>query len=121
MLEALLAVQTVGSSPDDTDFVVQSLGEAGGDFVARVAAGGNGVPVPVDHHGELFVGVEALPFHLRQPVAYDPVTTRLCASSNAFYPLRIMKLPKRRRIGTKSAWISRVDLPRGFTQQDACS
>ena len=61
-------MQTVGSPLDETDLVVQSLDEPERDPVARIAGGGDGGPLPVDHLGELLVGLEALPFQLRPPV-----------------------------------------------------
>ncbi len=72
-------MQTVGSPLDDTDVVVQSLDEPEGDLVARIAVGGDAVPVPVDHLGELLVGLEALPFQLRPPVLEEFPRPRLAA------------------------------------------
>ena len=86
-VEALLVVQTVGSSLDDTDFVVQSLDEAERDFVARIEVGGDAVPVSVDDLGELLVGLEALPFQLRLPALEEIPRPRRAA--------RVLHLPER--------------------------
>ena len=45
----------------DADLVVHALDESQGDLVLRLAVGRDAVPVPVDHHGELLVGLQALP------------------------------------------------------------
>jgi hypothetical protein len=59
---------TVGAALKDADFVVEAFDEAEGDFVFRPAVGGDAVPVTLDHCGELFIWLEALPAQLSFPV-----------------------------------------------------
>lgn len=66
--QVFLISQPVSSALEDTDLIVQAFDEAEGDFVLRLAVGGESVPVPIDHVGELLVGFEALPLQLRTPV-----------------------------------------------------
>ena len=46
---------------------------------SRIAVGGDAVPVPLDHLGELLVGLQALPFQLRPPVLEELPRPRLAA------------------------------------------
>ena len=66
--EVVLVAETVGPPLDHTDFVVEPFDEAEGDLVFVSAVGGDSGPVPVDHLGEVLVGLEALPFEGGSPV-----------------------------------------------------
>ena len=66
--EVLLIAETVGSTLDDTDLVVESLDEAERDLVLGAAVCRYAVPVPFDHPCELLVGLEALPLQRVAPV-----------------------------------------------------
>ena len=59
--KVFLVAQAVGATLDDADLVVQSFDEAERDFVLGLAVGGDAVPVPLDHVGEVLVGLQALP------------------------------------------------------------
>src|ERR1035438_365521 len=65
--QVFLVVQTIGTALDYADLVVQAFHEAKGDFVFWFAVGGDTVPVPLDHGGKLFEGLQTLPFQLRAP------------------------------------------------------
>jgi hypothetical protein len=60
-------VQAVGSALDDPDLIVEALDEAEGDFIFRLAIGGNSIPVSLNHLGELLVRLEPLPLQLFAP------------------------------------------------------
>src|SRR6266545_1938112 len=60
-LEVLLVAVAVGAPLEDADLVVEALDQAEADLVLRPAVGGDAVPVPLDHRGELPVGLEPLP------------------------------------------------------------
>src|SRR5665647_2396135 len=66
--EIFFVAQAVGAALKDADFVVEAFDEAEGDFVFRPAVGGDAVPVTLDHCGELFIWLEALPAQLSFPV-----------------------------------------------------
>ena len=61
------------------DLVVQYLDEPERDLVAWIAVGGDAGPVPIDHFGELLVGLEAFPFQLRPLVLEELPCPRLAA------------------------------------------
>ena len=67
-LEIFLVAQAVRSTLNDANFVVEAFDEAEGDFVARVAVGGDAVPVSLNHLGKRLVGLQALPTKLRLPI-----------------------------------------------------
>ena len=56
------------SSLDHTDLVVQTFDKTKGYLVLGSAVRGDAVPVILDHHGELFVGPQALPLQRIAPV-----------------------------------------------------
>src|SRR5664279_1552463 len=66
--EIFFVAQAVGAALKDADFVVEAFDEAEGDFVFRPAVGGDAVPVTLDHCGELFIWLEALPAQFSFPV-----------------------------------------------------
>src|ERR1035437_7321543 len=66
--EIFFVAQAVGAALKDADFVVEAFDEAEGDFVFRPAVGGDAVPVTLDHCGELFIWLEALPAQWSFPV-----------------------------------------------------
>src|SRR5205809_6731419 len=66
--EVLFIAQPVRATLEDADLVVQPLDEAERDLVLRAAIGRDPVPVPVNHRGELLVGLQALPPEGRPPV-----------------------------------------------------
>jgi len=69
--KVLLIAQAVGTPLDDADLVVESLDETESDLVIWVAVGRDTVPVPLDHVGELRVGLQALPFERVAPVVEE--------------------------------------------------
>src|SRR5665647_3423835 len=66
--QLVLVAQTVGAALDDADLVVEALDEAERDLVFGLAVGGDAIPMPVDHFGELFIRCEPLPLQARAPV-----------------------------------------------------
>src|SRR3972149_4750875 len=66
--QVFLVAQSVCSTLDDADLVVDAFDEAERDFVLGFAIGGDTVPMPIDHFGEFLVGFEALPLQTRPPV-----------------------------------------------------
>src|SRR5262245_65801890 len=60
--------QSVGSSLDDTNLVIQSFDEPQRDFVFRSAVSGNAVPMLLDHLRKFLVRSKPLPFERRLPV-----------------------------------------------------
>ena len=66
--EIFFVTQAVGAALKDANFVVEAFDEAEGDFVFRPAVGGDAVLMALDHSGELFIRLEALPAQLRFPV-----------------------------------------------------
>src|SRR6266849_4505494 len=69
--EIFVASQTVCSSLEDADFVVEAFDEAERDLVFGFAIGGDTVPVAIDHVGEALVGAEALPFEAGSPIVEE--------------------------------------------------
>ena len=69
--EIFFVAQSVGSSLEDADFIVEAFDETERDFVLRFAVGGDAVPVAIDHVGEALVGFEALPFEAGAPVVEE--------------------------------------------------
>src|SRR5688500_310057 len=69
--EVFLVAQTVGTTLEDANLVVQSLDETERDFVLGAAVRGESAPVTLDHVGEAFVGRETLPLELRAPVVEE--------------------------------------------------
>src|SRR3989454_12788840 len=65
--EVFLVPVSVGPALEDADFVVEPLDQAEADLVLRVAVGDDPVPVPLDHRGELLVGLEPLPLQALLP------------------------------------------------------
>ena len=59
--QIFLVAQAVGAPLDDADLVVEALNEAERDFVFRLAVGGDTVPMPINHRGELLKRFEPLP------------------------------------------------------------
>jgi diadenosine tetraphosphate (Ap4A) HIT family hydrolase/HKD family nuclease len=59
--QIFLVAQAVCAALDDADLVVEALDEAERDFVFRLAVGGDAIPMPIDHLGELFKRFEPLP------------------------------------------------------------
>src|SRR6516225_1830567 len=70
--QVVLVAQAIGAALDHPDFVVEPLDEAERDLVLRPAVGGNAVPMPIDHGGELLVRLEALPLEARTPILEEP-------------------------------------------------
>src|SRR5262249_6965777 len=70
--QVVFIAQAVGAALDHPDFVVEPLDEAERDLVVRPAVGGNAVPMPIDHGGELLVRLEALPLEARTPILEEP-------------------------------------------------
>jgi len=66
--EIFLVPQAVSAALDDADFVVEAFDEAEGDFVFRLAIGGDAVPMFFDHLGKLLVRGKTLPAKLSFPV-----------------------------------------------------
>jgi hypothetical protein len=69
--EVFLVAEAVRSPLDRADLVVQSLDEAQGDFVVRVAVRCDAGPVPVDHLCELLVRLQTLPLERGDPVVEE--------------------------------------------------
>jgi hypothetical protein len=67
--KVLFIAQSVGTTLQYADFVVQSLDKAEGDFVLWLAVGSDAIPVSFNHVSEVLVGLQALSFELRAPVA----------------------------------------------------
>ena len=85
--QILLVAQTIGSSLNDPDLVVESLDKAQRHFVLRPAKGGDALPVRFDHAGELLVGFESLPFEGAFPVLEE--------SASPTFPLVTPELSER--------------------------
>src|SRR6516164_7536325 len=66
--EVFFVAQSIGSSLEHADFVVEAFDETERDLVFRFAIGGDAVPVTIDHVGEALVGSETLPFEAGPPV-----------------------------------------------------
>ena len=66
--QVLLVALALAAPLNDADLAVHALDESQGDLVLRLAVGRDAVPVPVDHLGELLVGLQALPFECGAPV-----------------------------------------------------
>jgi len=77
--QVFLVAEPVGAALEDADLVVQPLDEAERDLVVRAAVGGDPVPMPVDHRGELLVGPQALPLERRPPVLEEAAGPGLSA------------------------------------------
>ena len=77
--EILFVAEPVRAALEDADLVVQPLDEAERDFVVRAAVGGDPVPVPVNHRGELLVRSQALPLQGRPPVLEEAAGPALAA------------------------------------------
>ena len=67
--QVLFVVQSVCSTLDDADLVVQSFHASEGDLVLWPTIGGDSVPMPIDHLGKFLIGFEALPLQTRPPVS----------------------------------------------------
>ena len=59
--KVFLVSQAVSPSLNDPDLVVQAFDKAKGDFVLRLAVSGDAFPVTLDHPGEFFKRLQALP------------------------------------------------------------
>src|SRR5450759_3334546 len=66
--QVIFVAQSVCSTLDDANLVVQSFHESKRYLVLWFAVGGDSVPMPIDHLGEFLVGFEALPLQARPPV-----------------------------------------------------
>jgi hypothetical protein len=66
--EGFLIPQAIGAALHDSDLVVEPLDEAERYLVFGLAVGGDAIPVPLDHLGELLVRLQALPLEARSPV-----------------------------------------------------
>src|SRR2546427_10733698 len=66
--QVLLVAQPVGTALDHSDLVVESFHETQRYFVLRTTVGGDAVPMPLDHRGELLVRVQPLPLQGGLPV-----------------------------------------------------
>ena len=82
--QIFLVVQSIGSTLEDADLVVEALDEAERDLVLWLAVGGDAVPVALDHVGKALFGLEALPLEAGAPVveeapcpAFAPVVPEL--------------------------------------------
>src|SRR5215475_12948094 len=60
--------QSVGTSLNDTNLVIESFDEAQGDFVFGSAVGSNSVPMVLDHLRKFLIGSKPLPFERCLPV-----------------------------------------------------
>src|SRR5262244_4083125 len=60
--------QSVGTSLNDTNLVIESFDEAQGDFVFGSAVGSNAVPMVLDHLRKFLIGSKPLPFERCLPV-----------------------------------------------------
>src|SRR5262249_1976153 len=60
--------QSVGTSLNDTNLVIESFDEAQGDFVFGSAVGSNAVPMVLDHLRKFLIGYKPLPFERCLPV-----------------------------------------------------
>ena len=69
--EILLVFDAVSPSLNDPDLVVEAFHEAERDFVVGMAIADNAVPVSLDHGGEFFKRLQALPTQLRSPIAKE--------------------------------------------------
>src|SRR5262249_15185825 len=69
--QVILIAHAIGATLDHPDLVVEPFHEAERDLVLRPAVGGNAVPMPIDHRGELLVRLEALPLEARTPVVEE--------------------------------------------------
>ena len=63
--------ESVRPQLDDPDLGVDSLNEAEGNFIFRLAISGDAVPVPVNQSGKLLIGFEPLPFQGFFPVTVE--------------------------------------------------
>lgn len=59
--QIFLVAQALCAVLDDADLVVEALDEAEREFVFRLAVGGDAIPMPIGHLGELFIRFEPLP------------------------------------------------------------
>ncbi len=66
-LQILFVAQSVGTSLDDPDFIVQALDEPQGHFVLRVTIHGTPLPGALNQFRKLLVGLQALPLQGRSP------------------------------------------------------
>ena len=66
--QVFLVAQAVCPALDDADLVVEALDEAERDLVFGLAVGGDAIPMPIDHLGELFKRFEPLPLQAWAPV-----------------------------------------------------
>src|SRR6266852_2068931 len=77
--QVLFVAEPVGATLEHADLVVQPLDEAERDLVLRAAIGRDPIPVPVNHRGELLVGLQALPLEGRPPVLEEAARPTLPA------------------------------------------
>src|ERR1700674_5202454 len=70
-LEVLLVAVAVGAPLQDADLIIEALDQAEADLVLRPAVGGDAVPVPLDHRGELPVRLEPLPLESLLPAVEE--------------------------------------------------
>src|SRR3989442_721462 len=65
--QVFLITQSVCSTLDDTDLVVQPFHETERDFVLRLAVSSDSIPMSIDHLSKLLIGFEALPLQAGAP------------------------------------------------------
>ena len=70
--QVFLVSQSVCTSLDDADLVVQPFNETKRNFVLGFAVGGDPIPMLIDHLSEFLVGFQALPLQARSPVLEEP-------------------------------------------------
>src|SRR5207248_4290577 len=70
--QVFLVSQSVCTSLDDADLVVQPFNETKRNFVLGFTVGGDPIPMSIDHLSEFLVGFQALPLQARSPVLEEP-------------------------------------------------
>ena len=69
--QIFLVTKAVGTTLDDTDFVVRALNKSEANFIVHFTVGNNALPVAFDHGGEFFQGAQSLPAELSFPVVKE--------------------------------------------------
>jgi hypothetical protein len=69
--QIFFVAQSVGTALDDPALVVQALDESEGNLVRGLAGRSDSVPMALNQLGELFVGLQPLPFEGSAPVLED--------------------------------------------------
>jgi hypothetical protein len=85
--EVVFIPQAVGAALDYADVGVEPLDVSQTDLVLRLAVCGDAVPVPVDHLGELFIALQALPLEPRPPILEELARPALADTGSQHAPL----------------------------------